>query len=197
MHIGAYRLSKGGNLKMNEYNVSLEGNPLPFFVDEGERALSILGSGYLKNLLLNGNISKTICVVSNKRLYFKGDSYFSLGSGFKRARQEYIVDLKDVTATGTRYISNTKALLTIPIFLLLTFALFSGLIPYELMSLLISIWTILIPVIIFSIVYFLLTKKNLFMISFAGGQIAFNTAWYSKMEMEAFQKILHITKENQ
>ena len=182
---------------MNEYKVSLEGNPLPFFVDEGERALSILGSGYLKNLLLNGNISKTICVVSNKRLYFKGDSYFSLGSGFKRARQEYIVDLKDVTATGTSYISNTKLLTTIPIFLLLTFALVLEVFPFELNSLLLSIRAILIPIVVFSIVYFLLTKKNLFMISFAGGQIAFNTAWYSKMEMEGFQKILHITKENQ
>ena len=170
-----------------------QGKPLAFFADSAEKVITVLGNGYLKNLLLNSGIRKGICVVSDRRVYFKGTAYYANKSSWKRVKKEDIVDLSDVASTSTVYTSHWPVLLTIPItialFILGDIGDYSVIYSNEMLLFLLTCN-------LFALFYYMLTRKNLFQITFAGGQIAFNTAWYSSKELENFQKLLRQAKDH-
>lgn len=170
-----------------------QGKNLSFFADSAEKVITVLGNGYLKNLLLNIGIRKGICVVSDRRVYFKGTAYYAKKTGWKRVKKEDIVDLSDVASTSTVYISHWPVLLTIPITIALVIL---GDISGHSVMYNEEMAFVLLTCSPAALFYYMLTRKNLFQITFAGGQIAFNTAWYSSKELENFQKLLRQAKDH-
>lgn len=165
------------------------------YVDENETDVAVLGSSYLQNVLANGLLGKGICAVSDKRVYFKGKCFVRTGVSYKSATEERIVDLKDVTGTGYVVIKNpTFLILMILTMVVLVVGFFYGMSVGALED---TVATFIIGLILMCI--FLIghvrSRKRVFEIAFAGGQIAFDTAFYKKEELVNFQKALHLAKE--
>ena len=49
------------------------------FVDANEQQIAVLGGNYLSNFLATGTIEKGFCVLSDKRVYFRGKCYYKSG----------------------------------------------------------------------------------------------------------------------
>ena len=168
------------------------------FVDKNEKAVAVLGGGYIKNFLSTGSLSKAFCVVSDKRVYFKGKCYSKQGNGYRTKNEEKIVDLKDVTSTGY------SAEMTLKWLILGCVCLFIGFV-----SLIISLsgngdialffaylWLISTIASVIPWILFFVKRKKLFEIAFAGGTIAFKRSGYSQQETQEFHRALRISKDN-
>ena len=70
------------------------------FVNNDECEISTLGGSYLNNFLLTGTLKKGFCVLTDKRVYFRGNCYSRFGNEYRTNREERIVGLKDITGTG-------------------------------------------------------------------------------------------------
>lgn len=166
------------------------------FVDANEQQIAVLGGNYLSNFLATGTIEKGFCVLSDKRVYFRGKCYYKSGGDYKARSEERMVDVRDITGTGfseTRLFGlKILAIIVlawpfIPIFLdLLTRGRFSleGWLEYG----------VLPSLVVFAAYFFV--KLKVFEISFAGGHIAFKASQYDAAEMQNFQKSVRKAKDN-
>ena len=75
------------------------------FFSPDEREVAVLGSSFLMNYISAGNISNGSCVLSDKRVYFKGKCYSREGGRLIKTAEESTVDIKDITASGFSYSS--------------------------------------------------------------------------------------------
>lgn len=175
-------------------------NMREMFIDNDEQEISTLGSGYISNFLKTGSLEKGFCTVTNKRVYFKGKSYYKSGNSYKKSNEERIVDLKDITGTGfvtsSRWLLKMMSIIYGILLLLIEVLIAIAAAGTDVTTELILALTLpVIPELIF-IVLFLLRKLKLFVISYAGGGIAFLTSDYSMEEMQSFQKALRQAKDN-
>ena len=74
--------------------------------DKSEKIISVLGSGIVQNFLLTGKIKRGFAVLSDRRIYFKGNCLVKRGRTYYISHEERAVDLKDVTGTGFIYYRN-------------------------------------------------------------------------------------------
>lgn len=175
-------------------------------VNSNEKRIALLGGKYLRNFLGTGSLEKGFCMLSDKRVYFKGKIYNDSGKGFKffsSVNEEKVVDLADVTGTGfsrQRYfILKIIGVLTIAVAAAGFYFAFRGDAEYEKDSQMYFIAAVrmvnaVIPAIIDIIAYYFFQAKW-FEVSFAGGKMAFKASNYSKREIRNFQKMLRRAKD--
>ena len=70
------------------------------FADANEKECSVLGEGYLYKFLTDDVLYRGFCVMTDRRLYFKGKYFQKVGRKFRPDKGEYTIDLKDVTSSG-------------------------------------------------------------------------------------------------
>lgn len=144
------------------------------FVDQSETAVATIGSNYLQNFLLNGGrVEKGYGILSQKRFYFNG-KMFGKGFSFSETKQG-VVSIEDITFTEFAQVRYT-GLLILGIILCLTL--------------------VLAPVGLFCLIKYLLSKQSTFVVSFAGGQFAFDVTYYPMQEFQDFQRELHLLKDH-
>ena len=155
------------------------------FIEQDEKSVATLGGKYLDNLLATGTISKDTCVVTNKRLYFRGKNYVSA----KAQKVEFIVDLKDISNTGYMMQSNI---------LLMIFAVLS-----VLGGIAIEVGTeegyAFIGGIILALIFVFLykiTRKRFFQVFFPGGALVFSVNKYNINDIKNFHKNLRTAIAN-
>lgn len=172
------------------------------FAELTERYIASIGNGYIINFLSGGSLASGFSVISNKRVYFKGKCYYKEAGKLKKSFEERMVDLKDVTGTGYTRVNPISLLITSLSSLVLSIILF-GVLSSLGSSDQATVMNILTFVLIASILSFSITltayilkRKNLFEISFAGGMIAFNINLYDKAEIDDFQKQLRRAKDH-
>ncbi|WP_213468944.1 SHOCT domain-containing protein [Paenibacillus dendritiformis] len=172
------------------------------FAEPTERYIASIGNGYIINFLSGGSLASGFSVISNKRVYFKGKCYYKEAGKLKKSFEERMVDLKDVTGTGYTRVNPTSLLITSLSSLVLTIILI-GVLSSLGSSDQATVMNILTIVLIASVLSFSITltayilkRKNLFEISFAGGMIAFNINLYDKAEIDDFQKQLRRAKDH-
>ena len=168
------------------------------FVDANEQQIAVLGGNYLSNFLSTGSIEKGFCVLSDKRVYFRGKCYYKSGGNYKSRLEERMVDVKDITGTGfaeTRLFGlKILGIISLVWALLMTVSVATS-------KHLVNGWMAmyfligLLPAIITWALYFLV-KSKVFEISFAGGNIAFKASLYDAAEMQNFQKSVRKAKDN-
>lgn len=157
------------------------------FFSPNEREVAVLGSSFLMNYISAGEIRNGSCVLSDKRVYFKGKCYSREGGRLIKTAEESTVDIKDITASGFSYSSKAGIFILGCFFAILTFIMlifistFGG---FFYIGLLATIATFIVHS---------LTKVKLFYIAFAGGKIAFRASDYSHSEIQRFQKKLRLT----
>jgi len=180
------------------------------FSNANEEYVTSLGNTYLQSFLFNGSLSKGFCAVSDKRVYFNGTTYSisTSNSGKKRARRfksSRIIDLSDVTGTGSENIINIVTLIfayivfvgmcilgAVPATLGVTMLATNGI---EGLGFFLWIIPILIILGVVSMWIKALKTKTYVVIQYAGGEIAFDSKWYDKNEIENFQRELRIAKD--
>ena len=158
---------------------------LSMAVDSDEKLVASLGSRWIDNLVVTGKFSKDVCVVTDKRIYFRGKN---IKSG-KIGKEEAIVDLKDVTGTSF----SVRQYL---IWWLLAVVCIGVYVPFCISENEPGLaWLAIIPAILFPSCYFL-TKKRCFHIFFAGGAIVFKANRYSMNDIKKFHLNLRRAIDN-
>lgn len=172
---------------INSTAASAAAEPIEFnkiFFDPKERQIAVLGSSFLRNILSAGGVSSGSCVLSDKRLYFKGVCFTKENGRFIRTDEESTVGVKDITASGfTKYSQLNFLIFGI---ILMIIAIF--LVRLNPVYGIVAAFVALIP-----FLAFYLTKVKLFYVAFSGGKIAFRASDYSQKEMQEFQKALRLT----
>ena len=169
--------------------------------DPSEVHMGTLGVDYVSNFLISGDLSKTILVLTDKRLYQKGKAFERNSSnGFSQVNTQKVVDIKDIT--GTSLINYKPLLLKILIMgLMVMFSLSS------LSSLMIffisdfrfkSLFQTLISIPIVFGLYWFYKKidKRFFVVEYAGGSIATDSSLYKESEIHEFQKLISNLKDS-
>ena len=157
------------------------------FVDKNEQMIASLGGGYITNYLKTGDISKGLCIVTDKRVYFCGNCYYKEGGRYKQSSEERIIDLKDVTGSGTVHESPVLLpLLGLACFLGAPIIGSNGSSGGAIFMVILSFVLIIVSV---------LRKKDIFSIEYAGGAVAFTASDYNKEETIQFQKNLRMAKD--
>lgn len=139
------------------------------------KSVSVAGGAYGKNY----------CVLSNKRIYHKGNRLSSVVGG-GTSNGETIIDLRDVTATSY----STKRYIILLIIGIL--AIIGGMIaaPAGRED---SLYAITALGVILVILYFLVRQK-IFTICFKGDSISFRAGVMSISKMEEFSRAIHAAK---
>lgn len=94
------KISQGGSDIMSSPTSTSKRNLKNLFIDSNEQQVAVLGGGYLDNFLATGSATRGFCVVSDRRVYFRGKCYHKTGKFYKSTSEERTVDLKDITGTG-------------------------------------------------------------------------------------------------
>ncbi|WP_080832420.1 SHOCT domain-containing protein [Cohnella massiliensis] len=164
------------------------------FVEPTEQYIASLGNGYIVNFLSGSGLERGFSILSSKRVYFKGQCFYRENSKLKRSFEERIVDLKDITGTGyTRFDPLYLFITAVVLFIAAAISLMIKSEEYNSWRVTFFIITSLVSLV--SLISYLLKRRDLFEISFAGGKMAFDVNLYDKSEIDEFQKQLRRAKD--
>lgn len=162
-------------------------------VDKNEEQIAVLGSGYLSSFLHGGTIDKGFGILTDKRYYFKGKCYTKSGRGFAKTDEEWTVDVRDITATGFMFGRKISLLVLAIISVIAGLVILLGVynddegVPFLIGGIVLGI--------IFLVAY-ILSKRSMYFVTFAGGSIALKTSKYGGVkEIRKFDKTLRQTKD--
>ena len=158
-----------------------------WFVNPEEKPLAILGQGYLASAL-RGAFARSVLVLTQDRIYQRGRVFeLAFNGRWIATKGHKIVEVRSVNASAFKEVS-------FPIFLifsLLSILLAVGayLVDYDEEVALTAAFTLLILAFFWFILYFA-TRLSIFYIEYAGGKIGTQARWYSRSDIEEFQKAL-------
>lgn len=167
------------------------------FVDPSEQVIMMLRGGYLENLIKEGQLAKGVCVLTDRRLYYRGKCFTRFGRGFSRIDEEQTVDLQDISCSGFIFLRNLfmKILMILSaVFMVLMFC--CGLAAYEYDAEFFYFMALcgLIGCAVFGFLYWL-SKRTMYEISFAGGSLAIKLSIGEIREARSFDKKLRMAKD--
>lgn len=175
------------------------------FIDADEKETSILGEWYLHRFLKEDILHSGFCVLTDKRLYFKGKYFHKIGRGYRSDKGEYAIDLKDVTGSGF-----STARFGIVFFLEVLFVIVLSVLTALFLRLVEVVehyyfgYDAIISLCLFFMVlgllavpfYYYLKPFKIFVIEYAGGGIAFLAFDYLEEDVRVFQKALYKAKDS-
>ena len=163
------------------------------FHSPDEKLITILGRGYLQSFISGYGLTKGIILLTDRRLYQRGKRYIrNPRGGWSLNLGSAVVDVDDIT--GTNYYShNPFGLLVMGIIFGIMAIAFLYLIYNNNGELEYYLYGTLIFPALFIVSYFL-QQKRLFMVEYGGGSIALDANWFSKKELEEFQKHISLLK---
>jgi len=144
-----------------------------FFIDPNEQYIDSLGNGYFSSFLTTRNIKRCVAVLSDKRVYLRGNMIDYNSGKLERSNTEKVINVADITGTGFVYASTQVwklilAILTIPL---------------------------IIPAILFLVSY-LKGRNTLFVIEYAGGCIKFDASLYNLTDVHNFHKQIRLVQDS-
>ncbi len=159
------------------------------FIDPDEEQVAVIGSNYLDSMLRGGVLSKGFGFVTNKRFYFQGQCYTKIANNYRKIDEEYVVDLEDITATG--FVYARSFLLQILMVISVIWGIWVGVEESEFSLFLCGI----IVAAVFGVIY-VLTKRAMYEVHFAGAKICINVSKYGgTKEVKAFNKAMRLAKD--
>lgn len=177
--------SSGGNGGSGSASPKGQGGSA-IFVDQSESIVSTIGSNYLQNFLLGGDVSKGVGVLTQKRFYYKGKNFSGVGKSIKSATEEGVISIEDITFTKFTHLRHVGFLF---------FAVLLTLIAIAAMTFKSSFAPLFLIALPFYILYFV-KRESLFFLAFPGGGFAFNIRWYPIADIKDFQRQLHLLKDH-
>ena len=161
------------------------------FVDPAETGKAQMGSRS-GSILFNGMVDQEYCLLTDKRLYYKGISYGTGNLGAK-AKSEIVIDLASITSTGFCIIKKVGLLLMSILFLLLGVgSLFLRESMGENAMYLCYVGVGLFA--LFLLLYFLV-RKRLMQIVYCGGSLLLQCWGQPEKNMRAFCSAIHAASD--
>ena len=167
------------------------------FVNPDERQIAIMQGRYLSNLIRKGQMTSGFGVLTDSRLYYRGESYHQEKWILYKTNEESIVDLQDITASGFIFRRNLilaaiAGFVTLIELLLIVSVVFSppeNVIEFWLSMLvgggiIIALWAL-----------FIFFRQTIYQISHAGGMIAIKVYPNKLKQLRDFDKKLHQAKD--
>lgn len=174
------------------------------FVDEDEEMVAVFGEKYLHNFLEYGASGKGFGVLSDKRLYCCGKCYYKICGVYVAHNCRYIINVGDVSCTGTRSAGMAVMILLDLVFaavwlllVIVSVAAVNAGMGYALFSfcdVAVISGLLLIFALAAGILYFCRKKTEIFVIQYAGNEIAFLTLYYPQGEILDFERKIHKEK---
>ncbi len=160
-----------GTMIEKEISNGKDSNYGKIFVEPNENYIGSLGNGYLNSFLTDRGINRCVALLSDKRIYLRGNMVDINSGKLERFNMQKTIDLEDITGTGFIYASP------------------------QLWKLILAILTapIIIPAIIL-IVSYIKSRETLFFIEYAGGCIKFDASIYGLAEAQDFEKQIRRAK---
>ncbi len=140
------------------------------FVEPDEQLVAKLGNGYFVNLMFH-KVKTCNALLSDKRLYLRGNVIDANGGKIERSNIKKTIDLEDITGTGFSYSSPEI---------------------WKLVVAFITIFTIIPPIIL--LVSYFKGRNTLFFVEYAGGAIKFDASIHGIAESEDFEKQIRRAK---
>lgn len=140
-------------------------------------------------------MSKGVAILSDKRVYFQGTCYRRDGNKFHKTSESRIVDVKDITGTG--FVNHDPLWMKVIGICCLVYAMIIFLGNFDGHPdgfLILTMLSTLVVGIILLVIYGV-KKLSLFEISFAGGNISFETEWLNQEEIQTFQRNIRLAKD--
>lgn len=188
---------------MNELNSNMTN---PMFITPDEQQIAVLGQSYLRSMVTGGGLATGTCILTSKRLYFKGTCFTSNGKGFSKSSEDSIVDIKDITASGFSVSSNIAYFIFALVAVIFSItSIVDGIDSNDYYrsqwgmsgqgdtQIVIGIIGIIIALL--AVFLFFVRRHKLYVISFAGGKLAFKASSYSTVELSNFQRMLRLVKD--
>ena len=161
------------------------------FVDQSEKTIAVIGDNFATGIIRGNGISSSYGILTDKRCYFKATCYSSTGSSVTKSKDQWTIDLRDITASGFKYTSNVMYIILSLISAVL--CLFSLMMITEESGYLFPIITGIAAVLFFVVYY--LSRTTLYAVYFAGGGITIDIASFEGTgDIDYFDKQLRTAK---
>ncbi len=192
--------------------------PAQIFHDPREQVRAVLGQDYLTSVLQGGNLSKSIMILTDKRIYQRGKIFeFTTQGHLVSSAGERVVNIRDVT--GTSFKEKNFPLILIGAVAFIILAMFSFIRAFNTLKHLnpgksaviyigpsASVWKgmfmgeVLQSIFLLIIagtcfLFYFLRRKRFFIVEYPGGAIATDARWYSQEEMREFMRALSFVKD--
>lgn len=156
------------------------------FVDANETVQAALGTSFAQNMLAAGTIKQGSAILTEKRLYYKGNLFSGSGKNLISIKGAYIVPVENISMTSFTYGEGTGGKLLGFLLILIGAAVLFVFPPVGIVAALAGI---------ISLVKFFLGKSTVFEISFPGGRFRFDVKWYPLADMQNFQRQIYLVKD--
>lgn len=157
------------------------------FVDPSETAKATLGTNFAQNVLTSGKVKQGSAVLTEKRLYYKGNLFSGSGKNLMSVKGEYIVPIEDISMTSFVHGESTGSKLLGLLLILVGAGLFFVFGPAG--------TVVALAGVVFLIKGFL-GKSTVLEVSFPGGRFRFDVKWYPIADMQDFQRQIHLVKDH-
>jgi hypothetical protein len=171
-----------------------------WFVNSNEVLKGMIGQSYLAGIL-KGNLSKSVVVLTDQRIYQRGTIFDRHVTGrFLRTKGSKIVELR--TVSGTSFQDDKKIGVLIIGVIVMIASLLIGLIGYtsaptSFMPRRVNPIVELMPLTFIVgaawVVMYFLSRARYFVIEYSGGGMATKCDWYAEAEIYEFQKLVSQT----
>lgn len=171
------------------------------FASPSEKFICAIGTGYLENMIASGSLTTGHAILSDKRIYFAGTTFFRTDNKISKMREERIIDVAEVSSAGFIHYTPFWHLIGAAVFVILLFATLGAGNPrggiwqeivYELGGFM-SIF--FIGGLVVNLAMFFIKRRSLFEISFAGGSAALDMKMLNMNEIKTFQRNLCLMKD--
>lgn len=162
------------------------------FIDQSETVVAAIGSGYLQSYLTGGGVGKGIGILTQKRFYYKGRNFAGAGKNAKYTTEEGVVSIEDITFTKFSHTRHIGQLIMGIFFALIGMAIISTPVPESVAFL----GPLFLLAALAGVVMFFVNRHTLFVVSFPGGDFAFDIHYYPITDIRDFQRQLHLLKDH-
>lgn len=175
-----------------------------FSIPRNEVILATVGNSDIGNFAAGAGLKKTVTVVTDKHLYYRGRVFKGDRRIPSRIIEEGSVALRDISYNGTQNIRSMKLIIAavvlalIDIFLIIMSAVSDD--PYSAWPIAMELYTrYLLFVYAGMIVYHFMFERNksktVFIIKFPGGGLSFDLHWYPDDEWNTFRTVLRMAMD--
>lgn len=164
------------------------------FVESDENYLGSLGNGYLNSFLTNRGIKRCVALLSDRRLYLRGQMVDINNGKMGLINRQQTIDLEDITGTGFIYASPQIWKLILAVMLFGVGFLCSMGTDESIRSIIISIVGAFWISAILLMVSYIKNRNTFFVIEYAGGCIKFDASIYGLAESQDFEKQIRRAK---
>ena len=184
------------NARSGRYDVNADSPELrEIFIDTDEKLIAKLGNGFLINLLVNKRVKRCFGLLSNKRVYLKGQFYSTGGGKVNEVSCMQILDVEDITGTGFIYSAFPLIYVLLAAVAIALGALAGVLLGGRADAFLVTMFFGVVAAAISLVIGVIKSRQTQFFIEYAGGRIKFDASTIGLRDVQDFQKQIRRVKD--